>query len=68
MVGAIQTRMPQLESLADTPNSEQQRLLKRKLAFEKRLRLMASRRAAGADNEVSDSPPVPAGAADEGSE
>jgi len=48
--------------------AEQQRLLKRKLAFEKRLGLMASRRAAGAAHSDSDSPPVPTGAADEGSE
>ncbi|MGX7952530.1 DNA primase [Tsuneonella sp. HG249] len=48
--------------------AEQQRLLKRKLAFEKRLGLMASRRAATAALSDSDSPPVPTGAADEGSE
>ena len=48
--------------------AEQQRLLKRKLAFEKRLGLMASRRAAGADQSDSDFPPVPTGVADEGSE
>lgn len=48
--------------------AEQQRLLKRKLAFEKRLGLMASRRAARAALSDSDSPPVPTGAADEDSE
>jgi DNA primase len=48
--------------------AEQQRLLKRKLAFEKRLGLMASRRAASAVPSELDSPPVPTGAADEGSE
>jgi len=52
----------------DAAFAEQQRLLKRKLAFEKRLRLMASRRAARAADDDSDSPPAPPGAADEDSE
>jgi DNA primase len=48
--------------------AEQQRLLKRKLAFEKRLGLMASRRAALAARSDSDSPSAPSGATDEDSE
>jgi DNA primase len=48
--------------------AEQQRLLKRKLAFEKRLGLMASRRAALAAQSDSDSPSAPSGATDEDSE
>ncbi|WP_057882766.1 DNA primase [Tsuneonella troitsensis] len=48
--------------------AEQQRLLKRKLAFEKRLGLMASRRAALAAQTDSDSPSAPSGATDEDSE
>lgn len=48
--------------------AEQQRLLKRKLAFEKRLGLMASRRAALAAQTDSDSPSALSGATDEDSE
>ena len=45
--------------------AEQQRLLKRKLAFEKRLGLMASRRAARAAHTDIDSPVADPGAPDE---
>jgi DNA primase len=65
---ALAAATARFETDPEAAFAEQQRLLKRKLAFEKRLRLMASRRAAGAVPTELDSPPVPAGVADEDSE
>ncbi|MXO74035.1 DNA primase [Altererythrobacter aerius] len=65
---ALAAATARFETDPEAAFAEQQRLLKRKLAFEKRLGLMASRRAARAAQNDSDSPPAPPGAADEDSE
>jgi DNA primase len=65
---ALAAATARFETDPEAAFAEQQRLLKRKLAFEKRLGLMASRRAAGAALTDSDSPSAPSGAADEDSE
>ena len=65
---ALAAATARFESDPEAAFAEQQRLLKRKLAFDKRLGLMASRRAASAAETDSDSPPVPTGVADEDSE
>ncbi|ANY20632.1 DNA primase [Tsuneonella dongtanensis] len=65
---ALAAATARFETDPEAAFAEQQRLLKRKLAFEKRLGLMASRRAAGAARSDSDSPSAPSGATDEDSE
>ena len=65
---ALAAATARFETDPEAAFAEQQRLLKRKLAFEKRLRLMASRRAAEAARTDSDSPSAPSGATDEDSE
>ena len=62
---ALAAATARFETDPEAAFAEQQRLLKRKLAFEKRLGLMASRRAAIAAQSDSDSPPVPTGVAEE---
>ena len=65
---ALAAATARFETDPEAAFAEQQRLLKRKLAFEKRLGLMASRRAALAAQTDSDSPSAPSGATDEDSE
>ncbi|MFN6934578.1 MAG: DNA primase [Tsuneonella sp.] len=65
---ALAAATTRFETDPEAAFAEQQRLLKRKLAFEKRLGLMASRRAASAAHSDSDSPSAPSGATDEDSE
>ena len=65
---ALAAATARFETDPEAAFAEQQRLLKRKLAFEKRLGLMATRRAASAAHPDSDSPSAPSGATDEDSE
>ncbi len=65
---ALAAATARFETDPEAAFAEQQRLLKRKLAFEKRLGLMATRRAASAAQQDSDSPSAPSGATDEDNE
>ena len=62
---ALAVATARFETEPEAAFAEQQRLLKRKLAFEKRLGLMASRRAARAAQPEIDSPVADPGIPDE---